>query len=210
LLAIGPHAAAGLSAETVAWIAAIIGAGGSVIGGIVGGLFVLWVGRRQAQQDRAASRADRSHRAAMSIAEDLAALEEAIAVWKAAAEQVTRARVTGSGNVQQPAVLGQAMTQASRRASEMRIAFNTFSRSATVDSFGLTDGDLRARVRAHTRLAGLLCVIAEQGGTVGRRCLIPSVATPTRSSKRSTPTSMANRCPTTGRCQRWKRAWRRS
>lgn len=133
----------------------------------MGGLFALWVGGRQTKRDRVAAQTDRSHQAAMSIAQEIAALEEAIVVWKAAAERATHAGAIDVGNVQRVAAIGQSMTDATRTASEMRAAFNGFSRSATVQRIGLTDSDLRTRVRNHMRLAGLLCVVAEQGGTVG-------------------------------------------
>lgn len=167
VLAVGGHAAAGLSAESIAWIAAVIGAGGSVVGGVVGGLFAVWVGRRQARQDRADARTARSHQAALSIAHEVGSLDEAIVAWNAAAGQASRAGTIGVGNVQRSAAIGQAMTEAARTVSEMRAVFNEFSRSATVQSIGLTDDDLRSRVRDHAELAGLLCLVAEMRGADG-------------------------------------------
>ena len=119
-----PHAAAGLSATDVAVIAALIGAGGSLIGGVVGGWFTLRAGHRQWQRDREDSRAERSHQAAMAIAGAVADLEEAVVIWEARPSDI----------------------------DALREAFNIFSRIATIQSMALTDDTLRQRVRTHTEL----------------------------------------------------------
>lgn len=166
-LVVGIHTAPGLSAETVAWIAAVIGAGGSVVGGAVGGYFALLVGRRQARQDRSDARTERSHQAALSVAHEIATLQEAVVAWKVAAGGAAQAGARDVRNVQRAAAIGQSMTDAARAVSELRGAFNEFSRSSIVQCIGLTDDNLRARVRDHARLAGLLCSVAENGGVPG-------------------------------------------
>jgi hypothetical protein len=61
--------------------AALIGAGGSVVGGIVGGWFAIIAARGQWRRDRADARAERSRQAAVSIAESVASMEEALVAW---------------------------------------------------------------------------------------------------------------------------------
>lgn len=56
-------------------------AGSSVVGGFVGGWFVLRADRRQWQRDHQAVRTDRSHEAALAIADSVALLDEAVANW---------------------------------------------------------------------------------------------------------------------------------
>lgn len=113
--------------------AALTGAGGSVVGGIVGGGFAILAARSQWKRDRAAARADRSHNAARSIGESLASMEEALVAWSA-----------GQSNL--PA---------------LRAAFNSFSRMAAVQSMVLSDGPLRQRVRRHVELLSIIATLAE-------------------------------------------------
>jgi hypothetical protein len=113
--------------------AALIGAGGSVVGGIVGGWLALVAVRSQWRRDRADARADRSHNAAMSIAEAVASMEEALVAWGA----------------------GQSSLAA------LRAAFNTFSRTAAVQSIAVTDSVVRQRVRRHVELLARVATLAE-------------------------------------------------
>ena len=166
-LAVHGHAAAGLSAETVVWLAAIIGAAGSVVGGFVGGFVALLGARKQAQRDREDARADRSHQAAMSIAGGMASVVVAIVVWKEAAEQAARAGAVDVGNVQRGAAIGQSMTDVTRATAGMRAAATEFGQVAAVQGLALTDGDLASRVVSHIRLVAFLCRFAEQSGTAG-------------------------------------------
>jgi hypothetical protein len=126
VLAVGGQAAAGLSAETVAWIAAVIGAAGSVIGGFIGGGFALWAARRQAQRDRKDARTDRSHQSALAIAHDIGGLEEAIVAWQHAAQNLAKVGALGTSTAQRMTALAQATGDANRAATEMRVAFNVF------------------------------------------------------------------------------------
>lgn len=114
--------------------AALIGVGGSLVGGIVGGWFALLAARGQAKRDRETARVERSHQAAMSIAESLASMEEALVAWAADQSDLT----------------------------SLRAAFNAFSRSAAVQSIALTDSALRQRVRRHVELLARIATIAER------------------------------------------------
>lgn len=115
-------------ADASVMVAALIGAGGSVVGGFVGGWLALLAGSRQGRRDVAARRTERSHQAALAIAESLAALELAVATWTARQSD----------------------------AIALRVAFNLFAQTAAVQAIALTDGDLRSRVRTHTELVGRL------------------------------------------------------
>jgi hypothetical protein len=109
------------------WLfAAFIGAGGSVIGGLVGGWFALRAGHRQWQRDREDARTDRSHAAAMTIAESVVRLWEAVTAW-----------------------------QSTRDYSAFAPAYNTFSRTIAAQSLWLTDDDLGQRVRDLQELAAV-------------------------------------------------------
>ena len=105
--------------------AALIGLGGSVIGGAVGGWFTLMAGKRQSRSEREAVRVERSRQAAMDIASAWPVLEEAL---------LARA----SGKIS---------------ADDLHTAFNTFSRTATMQSIPITNDKLRRRIRGHLELA---------------------------------------------------------
>lgn len=139
------HAAVGLSTTDVAVLAATIGAAGSVIGGVVGGWFTLRAGHRQWQRDRSDSQAERSHQAALALAEAVAGLDEAVVTWEA-----------------RPA-----------DADALRRAFNLFSRTAAVQSIALSDDTLRRRVRTHLELVGRFAALA--GTIPQATALIPAV-----------------------------------
>jgi hypothetical protein len=121
--------------------AALIGAGGSVIGGIVGGGFAILAVRGQWKRDRANNREDRSRRAAISIAESAASVEETLVMWSARQTQSDLA--------------------------VLRSAVNAFSRTAAVQSIALTDDPLRQRVRAHMQLLARVSLLAEQSAAGG-------------------------------------------
>jgi hypothetical protein len=120
-------------------VAAIIGAAGSVVGGAIGGWITLLATRRQSERDRERSHVDRSHQAAMSIAESISTLEEAIVIWAAGQSD--------------PGTL--------------RIAFNVFARTAAVQGIAIVDAVLRQRVRTHVELTGTLSALADQRLTRG-------------------------------------------
>ena len=101
--------------------AALIGAGGSVVGGVVGGGFALLAARGQWKRDRATAQADRSHQAAISIAESIASMQDALTTWTYLEEDL----------------------------DGLRAAISAFSRTAEVQSMALTDDTLRQRVRTH-------------------------------------------------------------
>jgi hypothetical protein len=122
-----PNAATGLSATDVAVIAAVIGAGGSVIGGIVGGWFTLRAGHRQWQRDREDSRTERSRQAALAVAEAVADMERAVATW-----EVHSGEEVHSGDI-----------------DALRGAFAVFSRTVSIQSMPLIDDTLRQRLRDH-------------------------------------------------------------
>jgi hypothetical protein len=126
--------------------AALIGAGGSLVGGIVGGWFALLASRGQAKRDRETGRVERSHQAAMSIAESLASMEEALVAWSADQSDL----------------------------ASLRAAFNAFSRSAAVQSIALTDSALRQRVRRHVELLARIAAFAE--GTPDNAALLMPTA----------------------------------
>jgi hypothetical protein len=123
------------------WLwAALIGVGGSAVGGLVGGWYVLRAGHEQWQRDRQDARIDRSRQAAMSIAEAVGEMEQAIGTWQA-----------------NPADQAEIVT--------LLNAFNAFSRSVAIQSLALTDDELRSRVRAHQTFVSVLGTLARQGGT---------------------------------------------
>lgn len=125
------------------WLwAALIGVGGSAVGGLVGGWYALRAGHNQWQRDRQDAQTDRSRQAAMSIAEVIGEMEQAIGTWQA--NPTDQAEIAALLN-----------------------AFNAFSRTVAIQSLALTDRELRARVRAHQTLVGVLGTIAAQGGTSG-------------------------------------------
>jgi len=126
-----------------AFEAAMIGAIGSVVGGVVVGWFTIVAARGQWKRDRADARLDRSRQAAMSIAESIASMEEALVAWSA----------------------GQSSLEA------MRAAFNAFSRTAAVQSLALTDSALRQRVRRHVELLARVATVAETAPP-GARALV--------------------------------------
>jgi hypothetical protein len=102
-------------------IGAMIGAAGSVIGGFIGGCLALLASRRQSRREAAARRAERSHAAALAIADSAAALEGAVVTYAAGESD----------------------------AIALRAAFNVFAQTAGVQTIALIDQDLRARVRNH-------------------------------------------------------------
>jgi hypothetical protein len=122
------------------WLwAALIGVGGSAVGGLVGGWYVLRAGHEQWQRDRQDARTDRSRQAAMSMAEAVGEMEQAIGTWQA--DPADQAEIAALLN-----------------------AFNAFSRSVAIQSLALTDDELRSRVRAHQTFVGVLGTLARQGG----------------------------------------------
>ncbi len=125
--------------------AALIGAGGSVVGGIVVGWFTVMAARAQWKRDRADTRAERSRQAAMSIAESVASMEETLVAWSAGQSDLVA----------------------------LRSAFNAFSRTAAVQSIALTESTLRQRVRRHVELLARVATLAETApGSVG--ALVPA------------------------------------
>ena len=125
------------------WLwAALIGVGGSAVGGLVGGWYALRAGHAQWQRDREDARTDRSHQAAMSIAGAVGEMEQAIGTWQA--NPTDQAEIAALLNT-----------------------FNAFSRGVAIESLALTDDELRSRVRAHQTFVGVLGKLAQQGGTAG-------------------------------------------
>jgi hypothetical protein len=113
--------------------AALIGAGGSLVGGVAGGWFAILAARGQWRRDRADARAERSHQAAMSIAEAVASTEVALVAWSARESTLVA----------------------------LRAAFNAFSTTATVQSIAVTDSAVRQRVRRHVELLVRVAILAE-------------------------------------------------
>lgn len=120
----------------------MIGAGGSVVGGAVVGWFTIVAARGQwkRDRDRADARLERSRQAAISIAESVASMEEALVAWSAGQSSV----------------------------AALRAAFNAFSRTAAVQSIALTESTLRNRVRRHVELLARIATLSETAaGSVG-------------------------------------------
>jgi hypothetical protein len=105
--------------------AALIGAGASVFGALVGGGFTLWAAVRQSGSERKAARLERSKQAAMDIAASWPVLEEAL---------LDRAHGKNAAN-------------------DLHKAFNAFSRTAAMQCIPVTDEELRRRIRGHINLA---------------------------------------------------------
>ena len=91
-------------------------------------------GRKQRQQDRQDARADRSHKAAFTIATGINNLDQAIVTWLAKPEDA--AALTG--------------------------AYNENAQAIGAQSMELTDKDLQARVLTHLQLVSLLVGDARQ------------------------------------------------
>jgi hypothetical protein len=104
-----------------ALMAALVGALGSIVGGLVGGWLAIVASRRQRERDLAASRASRSHEAAMAIAGAVASMQEALVEW-----------------LEHP-----------DGATELRRGYNTVSRTVGMQSMALTDPGLRPEVQWH-------------------------------------------------------------
>lgn len=114
--------------------AALIGAGGSLVGGLVGGWFALVAVRSQWNRERSAAKQDRSHQAAMSLFDWVGRTEEVLEAWS-----------TDQGDV-----------------VALRTAFNAFSRTVTVQGTALTDDDLRKWVNDHVDLLLWIGEVAAQ------------------------------------------------
>lgn len=128
-------------AMDLSWLwAALVGVGGSAIGGLVGGWYALRATHEQWQRDREDARTDRSRQAAMSIAEAVGEMEQAIGTWQA--NPADQAEIAALLN-----------------------AFNGFSRSVAIQGLALTDDELHSRVRAHQIFVGVLGKLAQQGST---------------------------------------------
>jgi hypothetical protein len=105
--------------------AALIGAGAAIVGGLVSGWLTMLAGRQQSRGERQAERLERSKQAALDIASAWSVLEEALLD-----------RSVGSVS-----------------AADLNKAFNTYSRTAGVQSIPIIDEELRRRIRGHLQLA---------------------------------------------------------
>jgi hypothetical protein len=135
-----------VSTAALAVVAALIGAGGSLLGGLVGGWYVVRAAQQQWQRDREQARSDRSRQAAMALAEALGHIDLAVANWGAKGVQT----------------------------EELHAAFNTFAQSSALQALVLTDEELLARLRHYVALAQLLLKLARQGDT-SADSLVPAV-----------------------------------
>src|SRR5215469_14372419 len=118
----------GVSATSDIMFAAGIGAGGSVVGGIVGGWFAIRATHRQWQRDRDDARIDRSRLAAMAIADSISEMDFAVFNWD----------------------------QGRTQADDLRASFNALVRTLAVQSLLLTDDELRARVAFYESFASMV------------------------------------------------------
>jgi hypothetical protein len=125
----------GMSTTALTLYAALLGVGGSVLGGIVGGWYAVRAGHNQWKRDRADALMDRSREAAMSIADAVGAMHVALATWIASQPQI----------------------------EDLKAAFNVFSRTVAMQSLAVSDDVLRGRVRTHQTLVGYTCSFAERG-----------------------------------------------
>lgn len=124
------------------WLwAALIGVGGSVIGGGVGGWFALLSARKQSDRDRQNARADGSHQAAMAIADAVASMDAAVVLWQPNPAADTEA---------------------------LRIAYGDCARATRVQNMRLTDQALKDRLAAHMRLTSIFVATAINGGGAAR------------------------------------------
>jgi hypothetical protein len=122
------------------WLwAALIGVCGSVVGGVVGGWFVLQAASRQSERDRQNARLDRSHDAAFAILAAVAALGEAVTTWKRQSDQ--------------------------DRWAQLAALFNAYSQAVVVQGVALADPELRDRVKNQTQLTIDFLNVAWKGGT---------------------------------------------
>jgi hypothetical protein len=104
-------------------MAAVVGAAGSIVGGLVGGLFALWAVHWQFVRDRKQKRADESHQAAKEVAAATGPLQVAF----------------------QKRVAGQDI--------DLYEACNAFVIQAGTLAITITDPDLRRRIRNHVLLS---------------------------------------------------------
>jgi hypothetical protein len=126
---------------TSALATALIGADGSVVGGIVGGWLAIVAVRGQWKRDRASGREERSQRAAMAIADSVASLAPALVAWSARQMHIDH--------------------------DVLREAVNAFSGTAAVQTMALTDDTLSQRLRAHVQLFTRVVVAAQQEAALG-------------------------------------------
>jgi hypothetical protein len=123
------------TAADLSWLwAALIGTGGSIVGGVIGGLYALRATSNQWQRDRQDARSDRSHQAASTIADAINSLEQEIVTWRAKPED----------------------------AESLTHAYNMNSQRIGVQSMALTDMDLKARVLHHVQLVAALVLDARK------------------------------------------------
>jgi gas vesicle protein len=161
----------------VAWLwAALIGVGGSVVGGAVGGWFVLLAAHRQSEHDRQSARLDRSHQAALAIADAIAALAVAVTTWKKRQDHDLVALAT---------------------------AFNAYSQAVSVQSIALIDPDLRNRVRNQTQLTIAFLTLLAKEELRHRNWPIQYSSTRAHCLKHLTHTLTATHCPPTD-LQTWR------
>jgi hypothetical protein len=115
------------------WLyAALIGIGGSILGGLVVGWYTLRAVHQQWEHDRATARLDRSHQAASAVIAAISELEQAIFAWQKGRED----------------------------ADALLKVHNSFERAALVHSTALTDHHLFVRVSNHQLLAYKFVVAA--------------------------------------------------
>jgi hypothetical protein len=126
-----------MSTAALAAIAALIGAGGSVLGGLVGGWYALRAGHKQRERDRRDTRLDRSRQAAMSIADALGMMTGTLATWNNTPQKL----------------------------AELGTANNMFSLTVTVQSIALIDGELRDRIHRTKNLVCFTSETAQRYGS---------------------------------------------
>jgi hypothetical protein len=130
------------------WLyAALLGIGGSILGGAMGGWYALRATHQHWEHERKASQRDRSHQAAAAILVAVGELEQAIVAWQ----------------------------KGRTDADALRESHNSFVKAASVQSTGLTDDDLRARVGNHRRLAWMLAMATDDQEDGGLRDLSETV-----------------------------------
>jgi hypothetical protein len=126
---------------SIDWLyAALVGVGGSVLGGIVGGWFALRAVHQQWDHERETSRLDRSHQAAATAIAGISELERAIVAWQ-------------KGEID---------------ADALREAKNFFEVSILVPITALTDADLSNRVGNHRKLVWRLDEAVRKQPTMAR------------------------------------------
>jgi hypothetical protein len=111
--------------------------GGAVVGGIVGGSYVIYTGRQQSRRDREDARTDRSSQAALAIASAIGQLITAMVAWRI-----------------------------DRDNQKLWAALVPFNLTAGIQNLALADGEVRSRVVNDVYLAASISSLPDDSESI--------------------------------------------